>query len=137
MSKPSTNEASVPKGSAGSHAESTTLPEGKKLICGGVGESKPIENDDQQIYDQYKTHIEKKVRHTFTLPDSFKLPAKPTSVAKQIVSGTNYFFKVQVPDNKFATVRVYHCPWGQHGTEDCVAVHEKLSADSNEAVSHF
>ncbi|CAF5164921.1 unnamed protein product, partial [Rotaria sp. Silwood1] len=78
-----------------------------------------------------------KIQDQFKVPTSHTL--KPVQVATQVVAGMNYFFKVELPDKKYATARVYHVPWraDTHGKAEQVAVHAKLAESLNEDVGHF
>ena len=71
------------------------------------------------------------------MPKSHAL--KPVQVSTQVVAGANYFFRVEVPEKKFAVARVYHVPWQKdtHGKEDHVAVHDKLQENATADVGHF
>ncbi|CAF2450995.1 unnamed protein product [Rotaria sp. Silwood2] len=95
----------------------------KPRMCGGITGLRPVNEDDLQIWDM--------------VPTSHKL--KPVQVATQVVAGMNYFFKVELPDKKYATARVYHVPWQQdtHGKAEQVAVHAKLSDSPTEDLGHF
>ncbi|CAF2677491.1 unnamed protein product [Rotaria sp. Silwood2] len=109
----------------------------KEVKCGGIADLRPVTEEDLKIWDMYKEHLEKKIQNQFDVPTSHEL--KPVQVATQTVAGQNYFFKVELPDKKYATARVYHIPWQEdtHGTEQQVAVHAKLLDSPNENVGHF
>ncbi|CAF3781790.1 unnamed protein product, partial [Rotaria sordida] len=81
----------------------------KPPVCGGIGGLRPVNEEDLQVWDMYKEHLEKKIQDQFKVPKSHTL--KPVQVATQVVAGMNYFFKVELPDKKYATARVYHVPW--------------------------
>ncbi|CAF4636273.1 unnamed protein product [Rotaria sp. Silwood1] len=108
-------------------------------ICGGISKLQPLNEEDFKIWNMYKQHLEKKIQDQFKVPTSHTL--KSVQVATQVVAGMNYFFKVELPDKKYATACVYHIEWKQetHGKEDQVTVHAKLSENPNEdmAVSIF
>ena len=124
------------------------------MVCGGIGAFRPVNEEDLKIWNlvrsiaslarslqfrlfQYKEHLEKKIQKQFNLAKTFAL--KPSQVATQVVAGQNYFFKVELPEKKYATARVYHVPWQQdtHGKDAQVAVHEKLSDSASGEVAHF
>ncbi|CAF1147029.1 unnamed protein product [Rotaria sp. Silwood1] len=109
----------------------------REVKCGGIAGLRPVNTEDLKIWDMYKQHLEKKIRNQFHVPTSHTL--KPVQVATQIVAGQNYFFKVELPEKKYATARVYHVPWQQdtHGKEEQVAVHAKLLDSPNQDVGHF
>ncbi|CAF0759178.1 unnamed protein product [Adineta steineri] len=106
-------------------------------VCGGVGGLRPVNEDDLKIWEMYKEHLEKKIQDQFHVPKTFTL--KPVQVATQVVAGANYFFKVELPDKKYATARVYHVPWQKdtHGKAEQVAVHAKLLDSPTADVGHF
>ncbi|CAF2367172.1 unnamed protein product [Rotaria sp. Silwood2] len=93
------------------------------VICGGISKPRPVTEEDLKIWDM--------------VPTSHKL--KPVQVATQVVAGMNYFFKVDLPDKKCAAARVYHVGWKKetHGKAEQVAVHAKLSENSNEEFDWF
>ncbi|CAF2908725.1 unnamed protein product [Rotaria sp. Silwood2] len=62
------------------------------VICGGISKPRPVTEEDLNIWDMYKQHLEKKIQDQFKVPTSHKL--KPVQVATQVVAGMNYFFKV-------------------------------------------
>ncbi|CAF3616677.1 unnamed protein product [Rotaria sordida] len=109
----------------------------KPRVCGGIAGLRPVNEEDLQVWDMYKEHLEKKIQDQFKVPKSHTL--KPVQVATQVVAGMNYFFKVELPDKKYATARVYHVPWQKdtHGKADQVSVHAKLSESPNEDLGHF
>ncbi|UJR30091.1 hypothetical protein I4U23_017632 [Adineta vaga] len=107
------------------------------LLCGGIGNLRPVNDEDLKIWDMYKEHLEKKIQDQFNVPKTFKL--KPVQVSTQVVAGLNYFFKVELPEKKYATARVYHVSWQKdtHGKAEQVSVHAKLLDCSTENVGHF
>ncbi|CAF0820303.1 unnamed protein product [Rotaria sordida] len=109
----------------------------QEVKCGSITGLRSVKEEDLEIWNMYKQHLEKKIQDQFHVSTSHKL--KPVQVATQIVAGQNYFFKVELPEKKYATARVYHVPWQQdtHGKEEQVAVHAKLLNSPNENVGHF
>ncbi|CAF3697618.1 unnamed protein product [Rotaria sordida] len=109
----------------------------QEVKCGGITGLRSVKEEDLEIWNMYKQHLEKKIQDQFHVSTSHKL--KPVQVATQIVAGQNYFFKVELPEKKYATARVYHVPWQQdtHGKGEQVAVHAKLLNSPNENVGHF
>ncbi|CAF1211244.1 unnamed protein product [Adineta ricciae] len=108
-----------------------------QILCGGIASVRPVNEDDLKVWDLYKDHSEKKLQEQFHVPKTYQL--KPTQVSTQVVAGQNYFFKVQLPDKKYATVRVYHVPWQKdtHGKAEQVAISEKLLDCPAEKLDHF
>ncbi|CAF1122335.1 unnamed protein product [Rotaria magnacalcarata] len=107
------------------------------IKCGGIGGIRPVNDEDLKIWDMYKTHLETKIQDQFHIPTTHTL--KPVQVSTQVVAGQNYFFKVELPEKKYATARVYHVPWQQdtHGKPEQVAIHAKLLDNPDESVGHF
>ncbi|CAF1134470.1 unnamed protein product [Rotaria magnacalcarata] len=117
--------------------ETPTVTLATTTVCGGIGNSQAVDEEDLNIWNMYKAHLESKIQDQFKIPADYTL--KPIQVSKQVVAGINYFFKVELPDKKYATARVYHVLWlkDTHGKADHVAVHPKLADNINEDVGHF
>ncbi|CAF3424711.1 unnamed protein product [Rotaria socialis] len=117
--------------------ETPTVTEVKVAVCGGIGNSRAVDEEDLKIWNMYKEHLESKIQDQFKIPVNYTL--KPIQVSTQVVAGINYFFKVELPDKKYATARVYHVSWQKdtHGKANHVAVHPKLADNINENVDHF
>ncbi|KAL6464091.1 hypothetical protein MHYP_G00284820 [Metynnis hypsauchen] len=67
---------------------------------GGVGPEMPATPEVQQICDEVKLQVEQKTSRTFEV-----FVAK--SFATQVVSGMNYFIKVQVGGEEYAHLKVF------------------------------
>ncbi|CAF3619924.1 unnamed protein product [Rotaria socialis] len=107
------------------------------LPLGGTGALRPLNEEDLNIWNMYEQHLKKKMQAQFNLSNYHHL--QPVLVATQTVAGINYFFKVELPYKKYATVRVYHIPWdvSTHGKPEQVDVHGKLLDNPYENVAYF
>ncbi|CAF1514398.1 unnamed protein product, partial [Rotaria sordida] len=40
----------------------------KPPVCGGIGGLRPVNEEDLQVWDMYKEHLEKKIQDQFKVP---------------------------------------------------------------------
>ncbi|XP_063812897.1 cystatin-B-like [Pseudophryne corroboree] len=69
-------------------------------MVGGLGKSKPADEALQTLCDQVRPEVEAREGRTFSTFTAVECKT-------QVVSGTNYFIKVQVSDDEFIHVRVH------------------------------
>ncbi|CAF2893308.1 unnamed protein product [Rotaria sp. Silwood2] len=64
---------------------------------------KPLDHDDQELFQRHAKGIDKKVRETFpSIPSGFTL--KPVTIRKTVGCGMFYDFMIALPDSQFAKV---------------------------------
>jgi cystatin-A/B len=97
-------------------------------ICGGPSDSKPANDEIQQICNQLKSSVEAKAGKAF--PEFTALSFK-----SQVVAGTNYFVKVHVGSDECVHVRI-HKPL-PHSNE-APSVHScQLDKTKDEEIGYF
>ncbi|CAF1117529.1 unnamed protein product [Adineta steineri] len=74
-------------------------------LCGGLSDATEISEQDKAFFEEFRDIIEQKLREQFDIPKDYKI--EPTQVQSQVVCGSNYYFHVRLPNNKFAHVRVF------------------------------
>ncbi|XP_071818641.1 cystatin-A-like [Apostichopus japonicus] len=72
----------------------------QQKMMGGITEAKEVTEEVQDLVDQVKAEVESAAGTTF---DTFNA----THYSTQVVSGVNYFVKVDVGNDKFIHVRIY------------------------------
>lgn len=72
----------------------------QKKMVGGITEAREVTEEVQELVKVVKGEVEKKLGKQF---DTFKA----TLFSTQVVSGVNYFVKVDIGDGKFLHLRIY------------------------------
>eukprot|EP00079_Xenopus_tropicalis_P022022 XP_012813783.1 PREDICTED: cystatin-A5-like [Xenopus tropicalis] len=75
------------------------------ISVGGMGTPREPTPEDQKIADQVKEDVKAKIEQNI---DTFEA----VLVATQLVSGTNYFMKINVGSPDYIHIRVYQDPKG-------------------------
>ncbi|CAF1380981.1 unnamed protein product, partial [Didymodactylos carnosus] len=80
--------------------------EAQQLRVGGVIELRDLDESDIKLFEDYRDIIERKIREQHeTLPSNFKI--MPIKVQTQVVAGTNYYFRVILPNEQYGNVRIF------------------------------
>ncbi|KAL0227839.1 hypothetical protein RCL1_003982 [Eukaryota sp. TZLM3-RCL] len=94
--------------------------------CGGVSQSEPIDADVRNLVNQVRPQIEAQLGTNFAVYE-------PIEVKKQVVSGMNYFVRINVGlPGQFLDARIYSQPW----TSTLELTSSKISP-SSEPLSYF
>ncbi|UJR10758.1 hypothetical protein I4U23_014946 [Adineta vaga] len=86
--------------------QSQCLPiPGRDLESAGITSFTDLTSNDQKIFDDYSEVIEKKIREEADLhfPDDFEFV--PTSIARQVESNDNCYFRIDLP-HSIITVKI-------------------------------
>ncbi|KAM4887061.1 cystatin-B isoform 1-T2 [Thomomys bottae] len=71
------------------------------MMCGAPSATRPATAETQEIADQVKSQLEEQANRKFSV-------FKAVSFKSQVVAGTNYFIKVDVGNEEFLHLKVFH-----------------------------
>ncbi|KAM9319293.1 cystatin-B-like [Gastrophryne carolinensis] len=98
------------------------------IVCGGAGETKAAGPEVQELCDQVKAEVEEKHGQKFNTYVA-------TEYRTQVVSGTNYFVKIDVGGDECVHVRIHKALPHQQGK---VTLHSVQGGKTKEeAIAYF
>jgi len=98
------------------------------MMCGGVGNAKPADDEVIGILNQIRGQVEGKTNGSYDVFEAH-------SYSTQVVAGTNFFIKVKVGDGKYIHVRVFRPLPHTNGSPEVHSV--QMDKSEQDAIVHF